>query len=263
LVLFHIFETKTAHVGANIKLTCPRRSMGTLFWIKLVSGNFPKIFGRSFSSQRVDQRIRTATEDGIFDLYITKVQESDTGVYFCVKTLSRDLIFLKGTFLKSKFEIQVKRLFGENNPNTILREKCSILRDFQNKSCPTDKKMFCLSAKSHQSHLDLNYSCVNGEDEYEKNPEELSAKACFYSYFRNFSSFDSQKYYCAVATCVENRKSLHLIIFSFFSQDSVIPNQLPPKPPKLFNTLSKSAERHKKPTEEDSIYAAVKAPALD
>uniref|UniRef100_A0A3B4FYH6 Immunoglobulin domain-containing protein n=1 Tax=Pundamilia nyererei TaxID=303518 RepID=A0A3B4FYH6_9CICH len=90
----------TAHVGANIKLTCPRRSMGTLFWIKLVSGNFPKIFGRSFSSQRVDQRIRTATEDGIFDLYITKVQESDTGVYFCVKTLSRDLIFLKGTFLK-------------------------------------------------------------------------------------------------------------------------------------------------------------------
>lgn len=74
--------------------------MGTLFWIKLVSGNFPKIFGRSFSSQGVDQRIRTATEDGIFDLYITKVQESDTGVYFCVKTLSRDLIFLKGTFLK-------------------------------------------------------------------------------------------------------------------------------------------------------------------
>lgn len=59
--------------------------------------------------------------------------------------------------------------------------QCSILRDFQNKSCPTDKKMFCLSAKSHQSHLDLNYSCVNGEDEYEKNPEGLSAKACFYS----------------------------------------------------------------------------------
>lgn len=74
--------------------------MGTLFWIKLVSGNFPKIFGRSFGYQRVDQRIRTATEDGIFDLYITKVQESDTGVYFCVKTLNRDLIFLKGTFLK-------------------------------------------------------------------------------------------------------------------------------------------------------------------
>lgn len=26
-------------------------------------------------------------------------------------------------FKKSKFEIKVKRLFGENNPNTILREK--------------------------------------------------------------------------------------------------------------------------------------------
>lgn len=28
-----------------------------------------------------------------------------------------------GHLAKSKFEIQVKRLFGENNPNTILREK--------------------------------------------------------------------------------------------------------------------------------------------
>ncbi|CAI5652853.1 unnamed protein product [Oreochromis niloticus] len=202
-----IFETKIAHVGANIKLTCPRRSTGTLFWIKLVSGNFPKIFGRSFSSQRVDQRIRTATEDGIFDLYISKVQESDTGVYFCVKTLSRDLIFLRGTFLKVEGPEPAFTTALPSDPVHLAHTvtlQCSILRDFQNKSCPTDKRMFCLSAKSHRSHLDLNYSCVNGEDEYEKNPEELSAKTCFYSYFRNFSSFDFQAYYCSVATCVES-----------------------------------------------------------
>ncbi|XP_039476722.1 uncharacterized protein LOC120443067 [Oreochromis aureus] len=319
-----IFETKTAHVGANIKLTCPRRSTGTLFWIKLVSGNFPKIFGRSFSSQRVDQRIRTATEDGIFDLYISKVQDSDTGVYFCVKTLSRDLIFLRGTFLKVEGPEPAFTTALPSDPVHLAHTvtlQCSILRDFQNKSCPTDKRMFCLSAKSHQSHLDLNYSCVNGEDEYEKNPEELSAKTCFYSYFRNFSSFDFQAYYCSVATCVESSSgdktkgdtaavdrsnskrnniffylfiatlAISVIVIAFlvysikklktnshvYSNAALETNgisggdQENPQTDEdtlvystaTFKKVSKSVERHKKPTEEDSIYAAVKAPVLD
>lgn len=71
-----------------------------MFWIKLVSGSFPKILGRSFGSQNDDQRIRTATEPETFALYITKVQQSDTGVYICMKSASRDLTFLNGTSLK-------------------------------------------------------------------------------------------------------------------------------------------------------------------
>uniref|UniRef100_A0A3B4FZG1 Immunoglobulin domain-containing protein n=1 Tax=Pundamilia nyererei TaxID=303518 RepID=A0A3B4FZG1_9CICH len=94
------FETKTVYVGENINLTCPRRDVGTLFWLKLVSGDFPKILGRSFSSQSADQRIRTVTDPGIFDLYITKAQQSDTGVYICMKTANRELTFLNGTYLK-------------------------------------------------------------------------------------------------------------------------------------------------------------------
>lgn len=71
-----------------------------MFWLKLVSGDFPKILGRSFSSQSADQRIRTVTDPGIFDLYITKAQQSDTGVYICMKTANRELTFLNGTYLK-------------------------------------------------------------------------------------------------------------------------------------------------------------------
>lgn len=95
-----IFETKIVPVGKEMKLTCPRREVGTLFWIKLVSGDFAKILGRSFSFESVDQRIRTATETGAFVLYITKARQSDTGVYFCMKTGKQDFKILNGIFLK-------------------------------------------------------------------------------------------------------------------------------------------------------------------
>lgn len=95
-----IFETKIVPVGKEMKLTCPRREVGTLFWIKLVSGDFAKILGRSFSFESVDQRIRTATEPGAFVLYITKARQSDTGVYFCMKTGKQDFKILNGIFLK-------------------------------------------------------------------------------------------------------------------------------------------------------------------
>uniref|UniRef100_A0A3Q0R163 Ig-like domain-containing protein n=1 Tax=Amphilophus citrinellus TaxID=61819 RepID=A0A3Q0R163_AMPCI len=212
LVLFYvlscsdeqIFETKTVRVGENINLTCTRRDVGTLFWIKLVSGKFPKILGRSFSSQSDDQHIRTGTEPGTFVLYITKAQQSDTGVYICMKTANRDLTFLNGIYLKVEGPDPV---FTTAPSDPVHQEhtvtlQCSVLQDFQNKTCPADGRVLCLSAEPHQSHPDFNYSHMNGGDEYEKNSEELSTKKCFYSYFRNSS--DSQNYYCVVATCVES-----------------------------------------------------------
>uniref|UniRef100_A0AAX7SD14 Immunoglobulin domain-containing protein n=1 Tax=Astatotilapia calliptera TaxID=8154 RepID=A0AAX7SD14_ASTCA len=201
------FETKTVYVGENINLTCPRRDVGTLFWIKLVSGDFPKILGRSFSSQSADQRIRTVTDPGIFDLYITKAQQSDTGVYICMKTANRELTFLNGTYLK--VEGPEPPFTTAPPPDSVHQEhtvnlQCLVLHDFQNKTCPVDDNVFCLSAEPHQSNPGSNYTHVNGGDEYERNSEALSTKTCFYSYFRNFSSSDSQTYYCAVATCVES-----------------------------------------------------------
>uniref|UniRef100_A0A3Q0QW20 Ig-like domain-containing protein n=1 Tax=Amphilophus citrinellus TaxID=61819 RepID=A0A3Q0QW20_AMPCI len=201
-----IFETKTVRVGENINLTCTRRDVGTLFWIKLVSGKFPKILGRSFSSQSDDQHIRTGTEPGTFVLYITKAQQSDTGVYICMKTANRDLTFLNGIYLK----VEGKRpdpVFTTAAPSDPVHQhtvtlQCSVLQDFQNKTCPADGRVFCLSAESHQSHPGFNYSHMDDGDEYEKNSEELSTKKCFYSYFRNSSN--SQNYYCVVATCVES-----------------------------------------------------------
>ncbi|XP_042072783.1 uncharacterized protein LOC121813222 [Haplochromis burtoni] len=205
-----IFETEIVPVGKEMKLTCPRREVGTLFWIKLVSGDFPKILGRSFSFESVDQRIRTATEPGAFVLYITKVRQSDTGVYFCMKTGKQDFKILNGIFLKVEGPKPAFTTAPTAPPSDPVHEKptftlqCSVLHDCQDKACPAADTVFCLNAKSHKFHSSLNHTHTNGGAEYEKNLDGLSTTKCFSSYLRNFSTFDSQMYYCATATCVES-----------------------------------------------------------
>uniref|UniRef100_A0A3P9AR30 Immunoglobulin domain-containing protein n=1 Tax=Maylandia zebra TaxID=106582 RepID=A0A3P9AR30_9CICH len=204
------FERKTVYVGENINLTCPRRDVGTLFWLKLVSGDFPKILGRSFSSQTADQRIRTVTDPGIFDLYITEAQQSDTGVYICMKTANRELTFLNGTYLKievfTSFSFFFPFLFklppftttppsdSVHQEHTVTLQ-CSVFHDFLNKTCPVDDNVFCLSAEPHQSHLDSNCAHVNGRSDPQK--------SCNYTFSKIVSSSDEGTYYCAVATCWE------------------------------------------------------------
>ncbi|CAI5652817.1 uncharacterized protein LOC109203002 [Oreochromis niloticus] len=123
-----------------------------------------------------------------------------------MKTANRELTFLNGTYLKVEGP---EPPFTTTPPPDSVHQKrtvtlqCSVLHDFQNKTCPDDN-VFCLSVEPHQPHPGSNYTHVNGGDEYERNSEALSTKTCFYSYFRNLSSSDSQTYSCAVATCVES-----------------------------------------------------------
>lgn len=82
--------------------------------------------------------------------------------------------------------------------------QCSVLHDCQHKACSAADTVFCLNAKSHKLHSSLNHTHTNGGAEYEKNLDGPSTMKCFSSYLRNVSTFDSQTYYCATATCVES-----------------------------------------------------------
>lgn len=103
-----------------------------------------------------------------------------------------------------------KPAFTTAPPSDPVHEKptfmlqCSVLHDCQDKACPAADTVFCLNAKSHKFHSSLNHTHTNGGAEYEKNLDGLSTTKCFSSYLRNFSTFDSQTYYCATATCVES-----------------------------------------------------------
>ena len=104
-----IFETKTADVGDEVKLTCRRQKTdfgAKLFWIRLVSGNLPEILGGTFSFD--DDGVNTTPhftvkqEPGSFVLYIHKAEPSDAGGYYCMEQLNLNMKLLIGTFLKIK-----------------------------------------------------------------------------------------------------------------------------------------------------------------
>ena len=94
-----IFETEMVPVGGDVRLSCPRKSSGSLFWIRQVSGNLPEIAVKSFSFYN-DRRIKTTKEPGTFVLHIKEAQLSDTGLYYCMKSHGENVTFLNGTYLR-------------------------------------------------------------------------------------------------------------------------------------------------------------------
>ncbi|XP_028272732.1 uncharacterized protein LOC114443023 isoform X2 [Parambassis ranga] len=218
-----IFKTQTVRVGDDVKLTCPLSGLGTFYWLRVVSENVPEILGKTSSLNHFNNRISTEKETGVFVLYIERAEQSDAGVYFCMKTSTQDLTFINRTHLKiegkktacASFSIRWDIFYINNGlffhcsgsgpaltaappsdpvrPEDTVTLQCSVLHDSENKTCPADNGVFCFSADSH-----LNYT--EGGDEHENNS---TTKKCFYSYFRNFSSSDARTYNCTVTTCKE------------------------------------------------------------
>ncbi|XP_074505730.1 signal-regulatory protein beta-2-like [Sebastes fasciatus] len=209
-----IFETKTVGVGDDVTLTCPRQeseSQEILFWVRLVSGNFPELLGGTFifDYPGVNKTPRFTAEQGpgTFLLHIHETKPSDTGVYYCIKVNQLKMTFLKGTFLRIKgAEPDISAVIQDFpsdpvRPGDSVTLQCSVLSDSESK-CPGEHIVFWLRARSHESHPSLIYAHGNG-GECEKNLEAHSPQECVYSFSKNVSSSDTGTYYCAVATCGE------------------------------------------------------------
>ncbi|XP_067375577.1 uncharacterized protein [Channa argus] len=206
-----MFETKTAHVGEDVTLTCNREKswhLTNLFWIRLFSGTFPEILGGTYAHEYegVDKirHITAKQEPGTFVLKISKAQLSDTAIYYCIKVKQLKFIFLKGTFLTIKGP-ESDRLAVTQDPlsdpvraGDSVTLQCSVLSDSGNKKCPEEHNVYWFKAKSDESHLSLIYANGNSSDRCEKSPE---TQKCVYNFFPNVDSSDAGTYYCAVATC--------------------------------------------------------------
>ncbi|XP_039669688.1 uncharacterized protein LOC120566986 [Perca fluviatilis] len=200
-----IFETRTVGVGGDVRLTCPRKSTGSLFWIRLVSGEFPKVLGKTFSFES-DPRITATEEPGTFVLHIAKARLSDTAVYYCMRIHQHNFTFLKGADLRVEGPEPDPTAVPPSDPvgpGDSVTLQCSVLSDSENKTCPEEQSVFCFRAGSHHCGPGFNYTQGNSVEEHEKNPEGLSTKKCIYSFFKNVSSSDGETYHCAVVTCGE------------------------------------------------------------
>uniref|UniRef100_A0A8D3AG47 Ig-like domain-containing protein n=1 Tax=Scophthalmus maximus TaxID=52904 RepID=A0A8D3AG47_SCOMX len=209
-----IFETRTAGVGHDVDLTCSRHETvyaANLFWIRLVSGNFPEVLGVTPTFNYTDvietPHFTVKQEPGIFLLRIKKTERSDTGVYYCIRVEQLVMIFLKGTFLRIKepdvstvIQVPPSDPVGPGDPVTL---QCSVLSDSENNTCPGYHSVFWFRSGSDESHPSLIHAHGNSRDECEKNPEDHWPQKCVYNFCKNVSSSDAGTHYCAVATCGE------------------------------------------------------------
>ncbi|XP_074505774.1 signal-regulatory protein beta-2-like [Sebastes fasciatus] len=207
-----ILEIKTVGVGDDVTLTCPyQKSLPKkfLFWVRLVSGNFPEFLGGTFTFDIlvVNKAPRFTAEQGpgTFLLHIHKTKPSDTGVYYCIKVNHLKMTFLNGTFLRIKGpdpDITAAPPSDPVRPGDSVTLQCSVLSDSESKTCPGEHSVFWLRVGSNESHPSLIYAHGNSAG-CEKSLEAHSQQKCVYSFSKNISSSDTGTYYCAVATCGE------------------------------------------------------------
>ncbi|KAL3973337.1 motilin receptor [Sarotherodon galilaeus] len=207
------FGTKTIGAGENVTLTCARPTSdydATLYWIRIVSGSWPEFLGGTFAFDYVGvnktPHITTKQEPGTFILEITEVNQSDTGLYYCIKVKLLAMTFLKGTFLRIKeLEPTINdtiQVFPSDyvHPGDPVTLQCSVLSNSENKTCPRNHSVFWFSVRSDKSHPNVIYTNENS-DKCEKIQEASFTQKCVYSFSKNVSSSDAGSYYCAVATC--------------------------------------------------------------
>ncbi|XP_068571654.1 uncharacterized protein [Cebidichthys violaceus] len=209
-----IFETKS--VGQNVTLTCPRNTtqgISTLFWIRLVSGNLPEFFRGTYTfdkdSVNTTPRITIKQGPGAFLLHIHQAKLSDTGVYYCFRVNTLDVILLKGTFLRiGGPEPDITAVIQERSsdpvhPGDSVNLQCSVLSDSEKKTCPEEQSVYWFRAGSDGSYPSVIYAQRNNSAGCEKSPEAHSPQKCVYSFSKNVGFSDAGTYYCAVATCGE------------------------------------------------------------
>ncbi|KAI3351515.1 hypothetical protein L3Q82_020368 [Scortum barcoo] len=97
----------------------------------------------------------------------------------------------------------------QNSPSDPVRPgdsvtlQCSVLSDYENKTCPGEHSVYWFRAGSDGAHPTLIYVQRNNSDQCEKSPEAHSPQKCVYNFSKNVSSSDAGTYHCAVATCGE------------------------------------------------------------
>uniref|UniRef100_A0A3B3HFF3 Immunoglobulin domain-containing protein n=1 Tax=Oryzias latipes TaxID=8090 RepID=A0A3B3HFF3_ORYLA len=183
------FQTKTVVVGDHVKLGCSRRSAGNVFWMRTISGNPPEFLDNYWSKPKL------AYKAGILELQIADTSLHDTAFYICVRKKDGTILSLNLTYLivQEPAVSKVPSSAPECSENSLTLQ-CSVLQDFQNKSCPSDENVFCFSAES--KHSNTNRTAESSGDAAVKD-------FCFSIFFKNLTSSGDLKYYCAIPKCEE------------------------------------------------------------
>ncbi|KAM8848110.1 uncharacterized protein ACB058_011894 [Synchiropus picturatus] len=164
-------EKQTGRPGEDVTLTCERKSVVNLFWMRVARDQALDIFGKaSFSVVRFPH-IRIEEEKETFSLILSKLKEEDSAVFFCVEIIAR-----KWTFLK-RVALTVTDVSKPVHPGASSPPPRPTLEDFTS----------CFPPGKFPSGPASVYTEGNHEYECGDEREGQSSSTCVYSFFMNTS----------------------------------------------------------------------------
>ncbi|XP_067454414.1 uncharacterized protein [Thunnus thynnus] len=210
----------TVQLGEPANLTCALRnydfSRHSLYWYKQIAGDTLKSFVQLYKSTTPQYvfsstRLDIQTDKNFSNLTILSTTEEDEGMYHCAIIEWNNLEW-SGTYLLVKGNtertsnytvVQWPTVSDPVHPGDSVTLQCSILSEYENKTCPGGHSVYWFRARSNASHPDLIYTDGSRDECRKKTGIHSSSKSCVYRFSKNVSSSDDGTYYCAVATCGE------------------------------------------------------------
>uniref|UniRef100_A0A3Q1H6K6 Ig-like domain-containing protein n=1 Tax=Anabas testudineus TaxID=64144 RepID=A0A3Q1H6K6_ANATE len=173
-----------------------------LFWYKQSAGDELKLIAtlKKFSNPQYapgfsNLRLEVKHSEHISNLTILRTIHEDEGMYHCALVDWTNTTWTGMYFERTSTVVQT--VSDPVRPGDSVTLQCSVLSNFDNKTCPGDHSVYWFRAGSDKSHPEIIYTGRN--DECEKRPD--SVKSCVYHFSKTVSSSDAGTYYCAVATC--------------------------------------------------------------
>uniref|UniRef100_A0A3B4FYF4 Ig-like domain-containing protein n=1 Tax=Pundamilia nyererei TaxID=303518 RepID=A0A3B4FYF4_9CICH len=208
-----LVPVKTVQLGEAATLTCalPIKEFGsiTVHWYKQSAGDGLKLIVTlsksappEYSPEFSRKRFNVENANNVCNLTVLKTVQEDEGIYHCGIAEWMYPIQWSETYLSNNlFQCDRNMLLHKiAPPGGSVTLHCSLLSNFDNKTCSGGLSMFWFREGSNPSHPSIIYTDGNRHHECGDSSTE---KSCAYRFSKNVSSSDAGTYYCAVATCGE------------------------------------------------------------
>uniref|UniRef100_A0AAZ1XRZ9 Ig-like domain-containing protein n=1 Tax=Oreochromis aureus TaxID=47969 RepID=A0AAZ1XRZ9_OREAU len=158
----------------------------TLQRIWTVKDSAAPAFAPEFNNSKWDVKY----DKKLSNLTILRTRQEDEGMYHCGFTA-----WLQDT----KWTATYLYVWSIAPPGGSVTLHCSLLSNFDDKTCSGGLSMFWFREGSNPSHPSIIYT--DGNRHHECGNSSATQQSCVYEFNKSISSSDSGTYYCAVATC--------------------------------------------------------------